>query len=63
MINSMYIFSAAKFGMLQTKLALVYLVKDFRFTPDKSVQYPHPLDSGGIVVQFKGQILLKATKL
>lgn len=59
----MLIFSAVKLGTLQTKVALVYLIKDFRFTPDESVQYPHPLDTGGFVIQFKGEILLKATKL
>nr|WDY85978.1 cytochrome P450 6HY4 [Pagiophloeus tsushimanus] len=52
-----------RFGIMQSKVGIVSLLKDFRFTLDATMKPPYEADTASLVYMFKKDLMLKATKL
>nr|WDY85977.1 cytochrome P450 6HY3 [Pagiophloeus tsushimanus] len=52
-----------RFGIMQSKVGLVSLLKDFRFTLDSTMKPPYESDKGSLVYMFKKNVMLRATKI
>jgi len=52
-----------RFGVMQSKIGIVALLKDFRFTLDPAMKPPYETDRLSIVYAFKKPCMLRATRL
>lgn len=52
-----------RFGLLQSKVGLVSLIKNYRFTVNKKTQEPITYEPSNIVLAAKGDIWLNAEKV
>lgn len=52
-----------RFGLLQAKVGLVSLIKDYRFTVNKKTKEPLVYKSSSIVLAVDGEVWLNAEKV
>jgi len=52
-----------RFGMLQSKVGLVSLIRNFNFTLNKKTPLPIEMSSSSLIISVKGEVWLDATKI
>lgn len=52
-----------RFGLLQTKLGIAELIKNFKFKLNKNTNYPLELDVRDVLINCVGKINLDAEKI
>nr|XP_022910875.1 cytochrome P450 6a2-like [Onthophagus taurus] len=52
-----------RFGLMQAKVGLTLLLKNYKLHPQENIKYPMDFDPKALVLSFKGKILLKAEKV
>lgn len=52
-----------RFGLLQTKLGIAELIKNFKFSLNKNTSYPLELDVSDVLINCVGNFNLDAEKI
>jgi len=52
-----------RFGMLQSKVGLVSLIRNYKFTLNKKTPLPIRMQKGGNIISVEGEVWLDATKI
>lgn len=57
------LFTGARFGLLQSKVGIITLLRNYRFTVNEKTQIPFVMDPKNIILTVKGDIWLNAERV
>lgn len=56
-------FSGMRFGLMQTKVGLITLLRNFKISLNKKTKTPLVLSKRGVLISFEGKVLFDLQKV